>query len=100
MIKFKTTLMASVLALCAATAASAADLTVWGLQAFNKDADALIGQMAKDFGKARQKGSTSSMSSFPQTCSPNVWPLPSKAKLHQTPLCNSVKIRNITRRAA
>ncbi|KAA3509449.1 ABC transporter substrate-binding protein [Agrobacterium rosae] len=53
MIKFKTTLMASVLALCAATAANAADLTVWGLQAFNKDADALMGQMAKDFGKAK-----------------------------------------------
>jgi multiple sugar transport system substrate-binding protein len=33
--------------------ARAADLTVWGLQAFNQGADAYIGQMVKDFGKSR-----------------------------------------------
>ncbi len=36
----------------AAGAARAADLTVWGLQAFNQAADDYIGQMVRDFGKA------------------------------------------------
>lgn len=35
----------------AATAAQADELNIWGLQAFNKQADALIGEMAKDFGQ-------------------------------------------------
>lgn len=48
----RTLLAASAIALMA-TAAQAEKLTVWGLQAFNKDADALIGQMAQDFGKSR-----------------------------------------------
>jgi multiple sugar transport system substrate-binding protein len=47
-------LMASVAALMlAAGAARAADLTVWGLQTFNQDADAYLGEMVKDFGKAK-----------------------------------------------
>ena len=50
--KLKTAILASAMALCA-TVASSADLAIWGLQAFNKDADALITQMAKDFGKAQ-----------------------------------------------
>ena len=33
--------------------AQAADLTVWGLQAFNQAADEYIGQMVKEFGKAK-----------------------------------------------
>ncbi|OSQ36435.1 ABC transporter substrate-binding protein [Thalassospira mesophila] len=33
--------------------ADAADLTIWGLQAFNKKADALIEKMATDFGKEK-----------------------------------------------
>jgi multiple sugar transport system substrate-binding protein len=36
-----------------ATVAHAADLTVWGLQAFNQAADDYIGQMVKDFGKSK-----------------------------------------------
>ena len=39
-------------ALSAGTA-RAADLTVWGLQAFNQDADQYIGQMVKEFGKSK-----------------------------------------------
>jgi multiple sugar transport system substrate-binding protein len=37
----------------AARPAGAADLTVWGLQAFNQAADEYIGQMVKDFGKSK-----------------------------------------------
>jgi multiple sugar transport system substrate-binding protein len=33
--------------------ARAADLTVWGLQAFNQSADEYIGQMVKEFGKSK-----------------------------------------------
>ena len=33
--------------------ARAADLTVWGLQAFNQAADEYIGQMVKDYGKSK-----------------------------------------------
>ncbi|HEY0418421.1 MAG TPA: extracellular solute-binding protein [Acetobacteraceae bacterium] len=36
-----------------AGAARAADLTVWGLQAFNQAADAYIGEMVREFGKSR-----------------------------------------------
>jgi multiple sugar transport system substrate-binding protein len=40
-------------ALLAAPAARAADLEVWGLQAFNQQADEYIGKMVKDFGKSK-----------------------------------------------
>jgi multiple sugar transport system substrate-binding protein len=39
--------------LAGSVAAKAADLTVWGLQAFNQQADEYIGQMVKDFGKSK-----------------------------------------------
>ena len=45
---------AVVAGLLGSTAALAADLTVWGLQAFNKEADAYIGEVVKEFG--RKKG--------------------------------------------
>lgn len=46
-------MLAAVAALCGAGAARAADLTVWGLQAFNPAADEFIGQMVKDFGASK-----------------------------------------------
>nr|WP_321462190.1 sugar ABC transporter substrate-binding protein [uncultured Cohaesibacter sp.] len=46
----KTVLLASA-ALLAATAAQATELNIWGLQAFNKQADALIKEMAEKFGE-------------------------------------------------
>ncbi len=46
-------LLAGFAAVLSAGSARAADLTVWGLQAFNQNADAYIGQMVKDFGKSR-----------------------------------------------
>lgn len=49
---WKLALAASTVALLAHTA-SAQDLTVWGLQAFNEEADALIGQMVEDFAAER-----------------------------------------------
>lgn len=48
----KTTLLASA-AVLAAAGAQAEELNIWGLQAFNKQADALIGEMAKEFGKEK-----------------------------------------------
>ncbi|MBO0660974.1 sugar ABC transporter substrate-binding protein [Jiella sp. MQZ9-1] len=47
---FKTALLASAVVM-STSAVQAKQLTIWGLQAFNKQADALIGDMAKDFGK-------------------------------------------------
>src|SRR5690606_15613635 len=38
-------------ALAAASQAQAADLTIWGLQAFNPDADRFIGETAKAYGE-------------------------------------------------
>ncbi len=40
-------------ALLGAAAAQAADLTVWGFQAFNPQADQYIAQLVKEFGKAK-----------------------------------------------
>jgi multiple sugar transport system substrate-binding protein len=45
--------LAAVFAASTAVSAHAADLTVWGLQAFNQDADNYIGQMVQDFGKSK-----------------------------------------------
>ncbi len=44
---------AALAAVLSAGSAHAADLTVWGLQAFNQQADQYIGQMVKEFGKSK-----------------------------------------------
>lgn len=49
----KRLLAAAAMALALAAPARAADLTVWGLQSFNQDADAFIGQLVADFGKSK-----------------------------------------------
>jgi multiple sugar transport system substrate-binding protein len=46
-------LAASALMAVAAGKAYAADLTVWGLQAFNPAADAYIGELVKEYGKSK-----------------------------------------------
>ncbi|AJY44928.1 ABC transporter substrate-binding protein [Martelella endophytica] len=48
----KQTLLASAVVLTAA-GAQAQELNIWGLQAFNQQADALIGQMAEEFGEEK-----------------------------------------------
>ena len=44
---------AGVALLLGAATAQAADLTVWGLQTFNQDADEYLGKMVSDFGKSK-----------------------------------------------
>jgi multiple sugar transport system substrate-binding protein len=45
--------LATVFAASLSAAARAADITVWGLQAFNQAADDYIGQMVKDYGRSK-----------------------------------------------
>ena len=47
-------LLTTVALLLGGGAAQAADLTVWGLQAFNQAADAYIGELVKEFGAAKK----------------------------------------------
>jgi multiple sugar transport system substrate-binding protein len=49
--RLRTALLAAGVWLGAAWAAQAADLTIWGLQTFNSQADQWLAQEAKDFGK-------------------------------------------------
>ncbi len=51
--RLRTVLLAGAALLAGAGIAQAADLSVWGLQTFNTDADEYIGQMVKAFGKAQ-----------------------------------------------
>lgn len=46
-------LAVGVAALALSSGAWAADLSVWGLQAFNQQADALIGELVKEYGKTK-----------------------------------------------
>jgi multiple sugar transport system substrate-binding protein len=50
--RLRTALLAAGVWLAASWVAQAADLTVWGLQTFNTQADQWLAQEAKDFGKA------------------------------------------------
>ncbi len=49
----KLALLSTVAMVLGAGPARAADLTVWGLQAFNQAADEYIGQLVKEYGKSR-----------------------------------------------
>jgi multiple sugar transport system substrate-binding protein len=51
--KRRTFLATTAAATLVGSRAHAADFTVWGLQAFNQDADAYIGQLVQEFGRAK-----------------------------------------------